>query len=125
MFLQLQGISCSTMSYVSKPQAYNCIPLIWLLHPTLQSNGTKSAHGYPVYHSVHDNFYWMSNFGDPSFTHHVAMGLVWSKTAVLIATTPVLPYDPRDYADALDRIFKGLKNQYSLVLEEQNITLSE
>ena len=67
----------------------------------------------------------MTNFGDPDFTHHLAIALVWSKTAILIATTPVLPYNPRDYATALNRIFSNLQNEYGEVLQEQNITLSE
>ena len=67
----------------------------------------------------------MTNFGDPSFTHHLATALVWSKTAILIATTPVLPYSPRDYANALNRIFSNLQNEYGEVLQEQNISLSK
>ena len=87
----------------------------------MQSNRT----GYAVYHSVHDNFYWMKHFGDPDFSHHLASGLVWVKTGILLATTPVLPYDPRDYAIALTRIYDGLVQQYGTVLQQQNITLGE
>ncbi len=78
---------------------------------------------YAVYHSVHDNFFWMTHFGDPTFTHHLAVGLVWSKMAILIATTPVLPYDPRYYALAVERIYESVKSEYGAALEEQNITL--
>lgn len=28
--------------------------------------------GYPVYHSMYDDFVWMSKFGDPMFRRHVA-----------------------------------------------------
>ncbi|KAL5481828.1 hypothetical protein EMCRGX_G022079 [Ephydatia muelleri] len=98
MFLQLLGISCADFTYVN----------------------TTS---YAVYHSVHDNFYWMSNFGDPSFTHHQAMGLMWFKTAILLATTPVLPYDPRDYAISLQNIFASFVQQYGAVLQNQNISV--
>ena len=79
--------------------------------------------GYAVYHSVHDNFYWMTNFGDPSFTHHQAVGLMWFKTAILLATTPVLPYDPRDYAISLQNIFASFMQQYGAVLQNQNISM--
>lgn len=27
---------------------------------------------YPVYHSVYDNYNWMSKYGDPLFRRHVA-----------------------------------------------------
>eukprot|EP00731_Ephydatia_muelleri_P016309 Em0009g733a len=98
MFLQLLGISCASFAYVN----------------------TTS---YAVYHSVHDNFYWMTNFGDPSFTHHQALGLMWFKTAILLATTPVLPYDPRDYAISLQNIFASFVQQYGAVLQNQNISV--
>jgi len=32
---------------------------------------------YGVYHSVLDDFYWMSHFGDPGFVYHTAMVRVW------------------------------------------------
>ncbi len=85
----------------------------------VQANTTA----YAVYHSVHDNFYWMSNFGDPSFTHHVALGLVWLKTAMLLVTNPLLPYDPRLYAEVVKNNFDDLSKLNSDLLEEQNITL--
>lgn len=85
----------------------------------LQGNATT----YAVYHSVHDTFYWMTNFGDPFFTRHQALGLVWSKAAVLLATSPVLPYDPRDYAISLQNLFSNFKQQYGAPLQGQNITL--
>ena len=65
----------------------------------------------------------MTNFGDTSFTHHQAIGLMWSKTAILLATSPVLPYDPRDYAIALQNIFGTFVQQYGEVLQSQNIPL--
>ena len=92
-------------------------------HHSIQANYTPAS--YPVYHSVHDNFYWMQHFGDPDFSRHLALGLVWAKTGILLATTPVLPYDPRDYAIALNRIYNGLVQQYTMVLQQQNITLGE
>ena len=85
----------------------------------------ENATDYAVYHSVHDNFYWMSHFGDPDFTYHVAMGLVWMKTAVLLTTTPLLPYDPRHFGFRVTEIFGSLTEQYANTLKTQNISLSE
>lgn len=28
--------------------------------------------GYPVYHSLYDDYVWMAKFGDPGFRRHVA-----------------------------------------------------
>ena len=78
---------------------------------------------YAVYHSVHDNFYWMTHFGDPSFSHHLATGLVWIKLALIISTDPVLPFDPRDYAIAILDIFQNLKNSTGELLSQQGISL--
>ena len=80
---------------------------------------------YAVYHSVHDNFYWVSNFADPSFSHHLATGLVWIKLALMLSTEPVLPFDPRDYAIVIREIFQNLKDSSSAILEEQEISLCE
>lgn len=87
----------------------------------MQTNRTS----YAVYHSVHDNFYWMSMFADPSFSYHLATGLVWIKLALTLSTEPVLPFDPRDYAIAIREIFETLKDSSSDVLEEQEISLCE
>ena len=87
----------------------------------LQANRTL----YAVYHSVHDNFYWMSEFGDPSFTHHLATGLVWIKLALILSTEPVLPFDPRDYAIVIGEIFQNLKDSSGDILEAQGISLCE
>ena len=67
----------------------------------------------------------MKHFGDPDFSHHLAPGLVWVKTGILLATTPILLYDPQDYAVALTRIYDGLEQQYGTLLQEKNITLGE
>ncbi len=85
----------------------------------LQENATD----YAVYHSVHDNFYWMSHFGDPGFTYHVTMGLVWMKTAILLTTTPLPPYDPRHFGLRVREIFDSLEEHYGSTLKAQNITL--
>ena len=65
----------------------------------------------------------MTNFADPTFSHHLAIALVWSKLALSLATTPVLPYDPQDYAAALSRIYQNLEKQYGDTLTAQNIDL--
>ena len=77
-----------------------------------------------MYHSVHDNFFFEANLTDPSFSYHTTLGLVWGKVALMMATSPVLPCDPRDYSTALSDILSGLTEEYGGVLTSQNITLS-
>ena len=78
---------------------------------------------YPVYHSVHDNFFYEANLTDPSFSHHATLGLVWGKVALSLATSPVLPFDPRDYSTALLDIMRGVEEEFGDVLSSQNIGL--
>ena len=78
---------------------------------------------YPVYHSVHDNFYWASTFGDPNFTHHKAMGEMWSRIGIEIATTPILPYNPTDYTQRLREMYDDLKEMYEDSLKQHGISL--
>jgi N-acetylated-alpha-linked acidic dipeptidase len=100
-FLQSLGISCSDISYKYSANV-----------------------GYPVYHSVHDNFFFEANLTDPSFSYHTTVGLVWGKVALMMATSPVVPFDPRDYSTALSTILSGLEEQYGAVLSHQNISLN-
>jgi len=65
----------------------------------------------------------MKHFGDLDFSHHLASGLVWVKTGILLATTPILPYDPRDYAVALRSMMSC--TAVRTVLQEKNIILGE
>ncbi|MGE3616180.1 MAG: M28 family metallopeptidase [Gemmatimonadales bacterium] len=56
---------------------------------------------YGVYHSIYDNYYWMTRFGDPGFRYMTTMGEVWGRLALRLANADVLPYDFRPYAATL------------------------
>ncbi len=47
------------------------------------------------------------------------------KTALQLTTLPVLPYDPRLYAEVVKGSFDDLSKLYSDILSKQNITLCE
>lgn len=63
---------------------------------------------YGVYHSVYDNFFWMSHFGDPEFIYHQAAARIMGLLAMRVATADVAPLRFSDYgralADDLDEI---------------------
>ena len=67
----------------------------------------------------------MSHFGDPDFTHHVAVGEVWLSVAMAIATTPILPYNVVDYATTVANLYSSLKETYETALLSNNISLSK
>ena len=67
----------------------------------------------------------MENFGDPQFTAHQAMGRIWGRIALMIATTPLLPYHPLDYAKRLNETYSQLMSTYGSTLVEHNITTGD
>jgi N-acetylated-alpha-linked acidic dipeptidase len=67
--------------------------LLGLPSVLLQFNGP-----YGVYHSVYDNHFWVSRFGDPGFKYHALMSQLWGVLALRLANADLLPYDFADYA---------------------------
>ena len=53
---------------------------------------------YGVYHSMYDDFYWMTHFGDPGFRYMTAMADVWGRMALRLANADVYPFDFALYA---------------------------
>src|SRR5439155_13940835 len=53
---------------------------------------------YGVYHSVLDDYFWMSRLGDPGFKYHTAMVRVWGLLAYRLADADILPFEEAPYA---------------------------
>lgn len=64
---------------------------------------------YGVYHSVYDNHYWMSHFGDPGFKYHRAMAQYWGLLALRLANADVLPFDFAFYGETLRGFVRELE----------------
>ena len=56
---------------------------------------------YGVYHSVYDNFRWMSLYGDPDFLYHQAAARVFGLLAMRVASADVAPLRFSDYGRGL------------------------
>lgn len=56
---------------------------------------------YGVYHSIYDDYYWMTHFGDPGFRYMTAMSDVWGRLALRLANADVYPFDFVLYASRL------------------------
>ncbi|PHU13268.1 hypothetical protein BC332_20198 [Capsicum chinense] len=56
------------------------------------------GNGYPVYHSMYDDFVWMKKFGDPMFHRHAAVASIWGLVALRLADDEVLPFNYLSYA---------------------------
>ena len=56
---------------------------------------------YGVYHSMYDDYYWMSHFGDPGMIYSKALDGIWARLAIDLASSPVIPLDYENYAGEL------------------------
>jgi N-acetylated-alpha-linked acidic dipeptidase len=65
---------------------------------------------YGVYHSVYDDHFWMSRFGDPGFKYHALMAELWGVLALRLANAEVLPFDFDAYGGALRDFLTKLRD---------------
>jgi N-acetylated-alpha-linked acidic dipeptidase len=66
---------------------------------------------YGVYHSMYDDYYWMSHIGDPLFEYHVALTRIWGIVALRLANADVLPFDFGFNAAALEQFLRELEQE--------------
>ncbi len=62
---------------------------------------------YGVYHSVYDNYYWMTHFGDPGMHYTAALVKVWAHMAIDLACRSLLPLDWEGYSRELQGYLAG------------------
>jgi len=77
----------------------------FLQHLGIASTDIGFGGDYGVYHSAYDSFYWMTHFGDPDFTYHVAAAQLWGTMALRLADAPALAFDYTDYAKQVREYF--------------------
>ncbi|XP_059820584.1 N-acetylated-alpha-linked acidic dipeptidase 2 isoform X1 [Hypanus sabinus] len=66
---------------------------------------------YPMYHTVYETFELVEQFYDPSFRKLLTVAQIRGGLVYEIADSTIIPFDCRDYADAL--------NEYAKVIYEQ------
>jgi N-acetylated-alpha-linked acidic dipeptidase len=59
---------------------------------------------YGVYHSLYDDFYWMKQFGDPTFVYHATLARIIGTVALRLDEADVLPFDYSVYATEITRM---------------------
>ncbi len=69
---------------------------------------------YGVYHSMYDNYYWMSHFGDPGMLYSAALAKIWSRMVIDLACSPLLPLDYENYARELEKYLEDWAAQHDL-----------
>jgi N-acetylated-alpha-linked acidic dipeptidase len=66
---------------------------------------------YGVYHSLYDDFFWMKQFGDPTFEYHAALARVLGTVALRLDEADVLPYDYSAYASQIAQMTSDLSGR--------------
>jgi N-acetylated-alpha-linked acidic dipeptidase len=59
---------------------------------------------YGVYHSLYDDFYWMKQFGDPTFVYHATLARILGKVTLRLDEADVLPFDYAAYASEITKM---------------------
>ncbi|KAK1354815.1 Glutamate carboxypeptidase [Heracleum sosnowskyi] len=75
----------------------------FLQHVGIPAADMSFGKGYPVYHSMYDDFIWMRDFGDPMFRRHVAVASIWGLVALALADEEFLPFNYLSYAIELQK----------------------
>ena len=63
---------------------------------------------YGVYHSLYDDYGWMSRVGDPGFRYHAAMARLAGVIALRFANAQVFPFEPSRYGREIARYCEEL-----------------
>ena len=74
-------------------------------------HGIRRRAGGGVYHSIYDDFYWYTHFGDPEFVYERALAQMAGTTVMRIADADLLPFDPSASADTVKRYVGELKTE--------------
>jgi len=74
-----------------------------------------------IYHSIYDDFYWYTHFGDTEFVYERALSQLGGTAVMRMADADVLPFDPSGSADTVKRYVSELKAE----LKEKQDKVSE
>jgi N-acetylated-alpha-linked acidic dipeptidase len=73
--------------------------------------GFGGESGGGVYHSIYDDFYWYTHFGDTKFVYERALAQMAGTTVMRFADADLLPFDPQGSADTIKRYVADLKKE--------------
>jgi len=92
----------------------------------LEFGGESSDRG--VYHSIFDDFYWYSHYGDTNFVYGRALAQTIGSTVLRLAEAEVVPFEFGNLADAVHKYTEELQTllkQKQEEIEERNLELEE
>jgi N-acetylated-alpha-linked acidic dipeptidase len=81
-----------------------------------------------IYHSIYDDFYWYTHFGDSNFVYGRALAQTGGTAVLRLADADVLPYDFTDMADTIHRYvgeLQKLARERQEEVRERNLEIEE
>ena len=75
---------------------------------------------YPVYHSIHDSFYWIKHFVDPEFKIHLAVAKYTGIFLLKLSDSYLLPFNTKTYSEILQS--KAVTLETNVHLQANNIS---
>jgi N-acetylated-alpha-linked acidic dipeptidase len=90
--------------------------------------GYRGEAGGGIYHSIYDDFYWYSHFGDPTFEYGRALSETAGSAVMRLADAELLPYDFSDFTDTMRRYVSDLQKLLSTerdTIRERNKEIDE
>ncbi|KAM0212602.1 hypothetical protein ACHAQI_004557 [Fusarium lateritium] len=147
---EIQTIAIETMKKILFPEGYGAGPTLydaWFnategVLPAMGSGSDYAAFYHngitsidiaggpgpkdPVYayHSLYDTHRWMTEFADPGFHLHVAMGQFVTLLTYHIADDPLIPWDMDHAGSALRDIFEDLEEKLEERFSDFDVDLS-
>lgn len=103
--------------------------------PFLQHAGVASLNlgfggesGGGIYHSIYDDFYWYTHFGDPTFVYGKALAQTAGTAIMRLADADLLPLSFTNLADTVQRYVRELEklaNDKREQIRERNLEIEE
>ena len=62
-----------------------------------------------IYHSIYDDFYWYTHFGDPAFIYARTQAQFMGSAVMRLADADLIPFDFVDFADTMKRYVSQLQ----------------
>jgi N-acetylated-alpha-linked acidic dipeptidase len=78
--------------------------------PSLDLGFGGESHDEGVYHSIYDDFYWYTHYGDTNFVYGRALAQTIGTTVLRLADAEVIPYEFTDLADTVQKYAEDLQS---------------
>jgi len=89
---------------------------------TYDENSMKLG-SYPVYHSIHDNYHWMTSFIDPELNYNKLVTQIWAGYTLKLLDSLILPFNATRYTEELLLFIESFEASYSKLLAENGVSI--